>query len=137
MLLSIVFLKSFFHKRGKSPTISGVGLTSMIVGLDNRSFSAIITNTLMGAANTALNGVNIPQDVLDKALLFGLSSLQKASLESALTTLALIKDQLNPDNLASTGAKIALATVNLNVIQNLINSNAIDEALSSFLEAGI
>lgn len=125
------FPEVFFAQDGQSSTISGVGLTSMIVSLDNRSLSSIITQTLLASSNT--NGIDISQQIIDKTVLFGLSSLQKASLESALTALSLIKDQLNPDNLESTATKVVLAAVNLNVIQNLVNSGAIGQALSSFL----
>ncbi|MGZ4849900.1 MAG: hypothetical protein ACXV2C_00810 [Candidatus Bathyarchaeia archaeon] len=130
------FPQVYFAQDSESPTISGVGLTSMIVGLSNRSLTSIVTQTLL-AADYTTQGVTIPDDVQDKTLLFGLSSLSKTALESALPTLALIKDQLNADNLSSNAVKVALASANLNVILNFIHSGAIEQAITGFLEKGL
>lgn len=114
----------------------------MITGLSNRSLTAIVTQSLLSAAYTSNSGFptapnstpKIPQEVIDKAVLFALKSLQKASIESALPTIALLRGKLSDDTLESPATKTTLAIVNLNVILNLVKSGALEDAISGFLQ---
>lgn len=124
----------FLSSGGPAGSVSGVALASIILGLDNRSLGAIISQSIIDAARSA-ELAPIPQTVADQILFYGLGLLNNASLSAALPTLSILgKD---PSLLAGGGpaVKAVLALSLVNQINSLIGSNAINSAVQSFLAA--
>ncbi len=128
-----------FDVKSNGAAISGVGLTSLILGLDSKALTSIISNSLFSSAGNLLNGKVIPSEVTDQAVLFALSALEKIAIASALPALSLLSGGLDPtqlnDNPVVAGA---LGLANLKGIEAFLDSGAVEKELTAFLiNAGV
>jgi hypothetical protein len=129
-----------FDVKANGAAISGVGLTSFILGLDSKALTNVISNALFQSAGNVLDNKQIPPEVTSQAALFALSVLEKISLASALPALGLlggagdIDPALLADNPAVAGA---LGLANLQALNAFLDSGALETELKGFLtEAG-
>ncbi|MBA3237898.1 MAG: hypothetical protein H0T62_06050 [Parachlamydiaceae bacterium] len=126
-----------FDPSAQGASISGVALTAMIVGLSSKTLTATIASSVFSAINGQIDG-RLPQGVVDNALLFALSSLQEAKLLSAMPALSVLSRNIDTLFKGSPAVSAALALNDLLGISSLIESGAIEKAITDYLiEAGV
>lgn len=126
-----------FNPQSEGPSISGVALTAMIVGLSSQTLTSTIANSIFSAVNNQVDS-RLPQGVFDNALLLALSSLQEVSLLSGLPSLSTLSHNIDTLYKGSPAVSTALAINNLTGISSLIESGAIEKAITQYLtDAGV